>query len=502
MENLRIVSLENGNKKFSFSATAQSVLNLKSSNWQWTIEDALINRIEDTSLKGKILADQRISVVSSTADAQSLELASTWGILFLHLGFQLAANFVTEIENHKLDFDFDLLYSDVQLLDTENQKIGIWRRPHNCFERLLHHNYVSGAAVMSKDVVERACSEGAKSLHEIEHQSICDVMARKGGVRHVFEPLVSVQRQLVVQDMLQPTSSWLQQVAKSASSLGQGFVLAPGPTGNWVMRRLPKEKVSISIVIPTRGDKKRIWGIETDLIENVVQSLFQKSTNEEFEVIVVHDVNAAYGEHVDSLAQYGNRVKMVPYEKPFNFADKCNIGALNSTAHIVVFLNDDIEVIDPWWLDHLVGYLESSEVGAVGPVLLLDNGMVQSAGHVNQPLPANFYSGKPFGVKSFPEPLDIPCEVSGLTAACIAVRREVFDEVGGFCEDLPNNFNDVDFCLKILETGRSLIWTPLARLYHFETTTRVTTVTEEETQFIKDRWGRTFGVDLYRSRID
>jgi GT2 family glycosyltransferase len=268
------------------------------------------------------------------------------------------------------------------------------------------------------------------------------------------------------------------------------------------MRRLPKEKVSVSIVIPTRGDKKRIWGIETDLIENVVQSLFQKTTNDEFEVIVVHDVNAAYEEHAQSLAQYGNRIKMVCYDKPFNFADKCNVGALSSSAHVLVFLNDDIEVIDPWWLDHLVGYLESSEVGAVGPVLLLDNGMVQSAGHVNQPLPANYHSGKPFGVKSFPEPLDIPCEVSGLTAACVAVRREVFDEVGGFCEDLPNNFNDVDFCLKIQETGRSLIWTPLARLYHFETTTRVTTVTEEETQFIKDRWGRTFGVDLYRSRID
>ena len=70
------------------------------------------------------------------------------------------------------------------------------------------------------------------------------------------------------------------------------------------------------------------------------------------------------------------------------------------------------------------------------------------------------------------------------------------------CTLFPSNFNDVDFCLKIQETGRSLIWTPLARLYHFETTTRVTTVTEEETQFIKDRWGRTFGVDLYRSRID
>jgi GT2 family glycosyltransferase len=268
------------------------------------------------------------------------------------------------------------------------------------------------------------------------------------------------------------------------------------------MRRLLKEKVSISIVIPTRGDKKRIWGIETDLIENVVKSLFDKTPMEDFEVVIVHDVNASYNEHVKSLEHYGKRVKIVPYEKPFNFSEKCNVGVLHSSAQAVVFLNDDIEVIDSWWLNHLAGYLELPEVGAVGPVLLLDNGMVQTAGHVNQPLPANYHSGKPFGVKSFPEPLNIPCEVSGLTAACLAVRRDVFDEVGGFCEDLPNNFNDVDFCLKIQETGRSLIWTPLARLYHFETTTRSTGASEEETQFIKDRWGRTFGVDLYRSRID
>jgi GT2 family glycosyltransferase len=233
-----------------------------------------------------------------------------------------------------------------------------------------------------------------------------------------------------------------------------------------------------------------------------VKSLLDKTSIEDFEVVVVHDVNSSYDEHVKSFEHYGNRVKMVPYVKPFNFSEKCNVGALHSSAEIVVFLNDDIEVIDSWWLEHLVGYLESAEVGAVGPLLLLGNGMVQTAGHVNQPLPANYFSGKPIGLNNFPEPLDIPCEVSGLTAACLAVRHEVFDEVGGFCEDLPNNFNDVDLCLKIHGTGRTLIWTPLARLYHFEAATRITTVTEEETQFIKDRWGRTFGVDLYRSRID
>jgi GT2 family glycosyltransferase len=255
-------------------------------------------------------------------------------------------------------------------------------------------------------------------------------------------------------------------------------------------------------VIPTRGDKKIIWGIETDLIENVVRSLFQRTDNEEFEVIVVHDVNKAFDEHIDSLAHYGDRVKLVPYEKPFNFSDKCNVGAVHSSAQVVVFLNDDIEVIDPWWLDHLVGYLESGDVGAVGPVLLLDNGMIQTAGHVNQPLPANYYAGRPLGVRDFPEPLDIPCEVSGLTAACLALRREVFDEVGGFCEALPNNFNDVDLCLKIQQSGRSLIWTPLARLYHFESVTRVGAVTQGEIQFIQDRWGRTFEPDRCRSRIE
>jgi O-antigen biosynthesis protein len=486
----------------SFSDTARSVLEQRSGNWKWIIEEQTFNQLNDDLLIKKLKAHASVVVLNSKSPMGNLNMSDSSAVCFLHPGFSLVPHFINEIDNHSASDDFDLLYTDLQLLNDDGDQEQIWRRPHSCLERLLHHNYLSGALVVKKHVFERVFAGGESELSEVELMAICDVMVTGGVIRHVFEPLVKNKRHNIVKLMSKSSPQWLHETTKMISSKGLGFVHAPGPTGKTTIRRLPKEKVSVSIVIPTRGDKKRIWGIETDLIENVVQSLFQKTTNDEFEVIVVHDNNAAYEEHAQSLAQYGNRIKMVCYDKPFNFADKCNVGALSSSAHVLVFLNDDIEVIDPWWLDHLVGYLESSEVGAVGPVLLLDNGMVQSAGHVNQPLPANYHSGKPFGVKSFPEPLDIPCEVSGLTAACVAVRREVFDEVGGFCEDLPNNFNDVDFCLKIQETGRSLIWTPLARLYHFETTTRVTTVTEEETQFIKDRWGRTFGVDLYRSRID
>jgi hypothetical protein len=502
MECLHLVSLEDENIDYSFNNVAKSVLLQKDTNWQWTIEEKLFKKLKPSNLKRKIRADKRIAIVNLSNNIENIDISKNWGIVFLRPGFLIATNFIEVIEEQQLEESFDLLYTDIQLLNAENRHDGIWRRPQNCAERLLHHNYVSGALVLQKFVIENLIAHGDTPLDEIEAKAICEVMVEEGTLRHIADPIVQVRREIVAEQMHAGSQQWLEETSKIAVKKQYGFVSALGPTGNWVMRRLPKEKVSISIVIPTRGDKKIIWGIETDLIENVVRSLFQRTDNEEFEVIVVHDVNEAFDEHSDSLAQYGDRVRLVPYEKPFNFSDKCNVGAVHSSAHVVVFLNDDIEVIDPWWLDHLVGYLESGDVGAVGPVLLLDNGMIQTAGHVNQPLPANYYAGRPLGVKDFPEPLDIPCEVSGLTAACLALRREVFDEVGGFCEALPNNFNDVDLCLKIQQSGRSLIWTPLARLYHFESVTRVGAVVEEEIQFIQDRWGRTFEPDRCRSRIE
>ena len=502
MHKMLFVSAGQSTNGDSFSDTARSVLDQRSGNWKWIIEEQIFNQLKDDSLTKKLRAHASVVVLNSENTMAKLNLSDSSAVCFLHPGFSLVPHFISEIDNHSTSEDFDLLYTDLQLLNDDGDHEQIWRRPHSCLERLLHHNYLSGALVVKKHVFERVFTGGKSELSEVELMAICDVMATGGVIRHVFEPLVKNERHNVVKVMSKSSPQWIHETTKMISSKGLGFVHAPGPTGKTTIRRLPKEEVSISVVIPTRGDKKRIWGIETDLIENVVSNIFEKTTTKDFEVVVVHDVNSVYDAHAKMLEGFGNRVRIVPYEKEFNFSEKCNIGVLNSTGKVVVFLNDDIEVIDPWWLDHLVGYLESSEVGAVGPVLLLDNGMVQSAGHVNQPLPANYYSGRPFGAESFPEPLDTPCEVSGLTAACLAMRREVFDEVGGFCEALPNNFNDVDICLKIQGSGRSLIWTPLARLYHFEASTRVTTVTEEETQFIKDRWGRTFGVDLYRSRID
>ena len=502
MKTLHFITHHTTSDDASFEAAAESLFNQKNQNWEWTLIPELVLKNISAALQKKIISHPKVNLISEVNFSDKFDFAKNWAYVFFDPNFILEASFVDTIELHHKHFQFDLLYSDVKFKDGISLQNKIWRRPKNDLERLFSSDFLFGVLVITQNNVVQLSPESLKDIRMVEQHATFSVIEGKKNVHHVFEPLVAASEEYLYQKLNNVDNDRLEISAKLATEQGKGFVRALGPTGNWGLRRLPKEKVSVSIVIPTRGDKKRIWGIETDLIENVIESLFQKTSTEEFKVVVVHDVNDAYIEHQCSLSQYGDRVKMVPYEKSFNFAEKCNVGALHSSAEVVVFLNDDIEVIDSWWLDHLLGYLESEEVGAVGPILLLDNGLVQSAGHINKPLPANYYSEKPFGLKSFPEPLDVPCEVSGLTAACLAVRRRVFEEVGGFCEDLPNNFNDVDFCLKIQMTGRSLIWTPLARLFHFETTTRDTTVTEEETDFIKDRWGRTFGVDLHRSRID
>jgi len=502
METVHFLSYRCPGDKDAFEEAAESLLNQKNKNWEWTLIPEGVLKNTSELFRKKLISHPNVNFVTELDFAEKFDFSKNWAYVFFDTNFKLDSDFVDQIEIHHKAFQFDLLYSDVGILGNGKLQNKIWRRPKRDLERLSNSDYLFGALVVTQKNIDQLSKDCKKNMWLVEQHATFAIIAGNRNVHHVFEPLISASKEYLFEKTNNVDHDRLEIAANSSSVQGKGVVRALGPTGNWALRRMAKEKKTISIVIPTRGDKKRIWGIETDLIENVIKSLFEKTSTEEFEVVVVHDVNDAYIEHASSLAQYGDRVKLVPFEKSFNFSEKCNIGVLNSSAEFLVFLNDDIEVIDSWWLDHLVGYLESKTVGAVGPVLLLDNGLVQSAGHINQPLPANYYSRKQFGLKSFPEALDVPCEVSGLTAACLAVRRKIFHEVGGFCEDLPNNFNDVDFCMKIQETGRSIIWTPLAKLYHFETTTRDTMVTEEETEFIRDRWGRTFGVDLHRSRID
>ncbi|MEI2653991.1 MAG: hypothetical protein V9G12_17920 [Microthrixaceae bacterium] len=141
------------------------------------------------------------------------------------------------------------------------------------------------------------------------------------------------------------------------------------------------------------------------------------------------------------------------------------------------------------WLDTLVGFLRESDVGAAGCHLLFEDGRLQHGGHVHlNGAPGHLMFGQaPDSLKNRLA-LWLDREVAGVTAACLLTRASTFAEVGGFSPEFPNNYNDVDFSLKLRAAGYRIVVTPHARLYHFESISRDATVTDLEMRRLQDRW--------------
>jgi GT2 family glycosyltransferase len=219
----------------------------------------------------------------------------------------------------------------------------------------------------------------------------------------------------------------------------------------------------VTIIIPSKD--------QADIIKVCLDSIYNKTTYPNFEVIVV-DSGTTQPEALEVLASHP--VRVVPLERQFNFSAACNLGAKMASGAILVFLNNDTEVITEDWLEHLVFHLTAEDVGAVGPLLLYPDGKVQHAGvvlgargtadHVMRHFPADSdgYAGS----------LSCPHEVSAVTGACLAVKKSTFLEIEEFSELYVTHYQDVDLCLKLRQRSLRCIFTPEARLFHHESLSR------------------------------
>jgi GT2 family glycosyltransferase len=255
------------------------------------------------------------------------------------------------------------------------------------------------------------------------------------------------------------------------------------------VRRILKKRPDVSIIIPSGAFTKAIRGQESVLVVNSIESILAKTTYPNFEIVVVLDVNDRCRDPQLRKDLSLPKVRVVEFTGEFDFAAKCNLGAVEASGEILLFLNDDTEVISAEWLEVLVGHLTDSGVGMVGPRLLFEDGSIQSAGHANDPSPHSYGIGAdPSDPGEFGS-LAIALERSGLTGACFALSKDLYFEVGGMSSKYPHCFNDVDLCCKILELGYRIIWTPFVDLYHFESVSRDPTPRDEEVRAIYDRWG-------------
>jgi GT2 family glycosyltransferase len=268
--------------------------------------------------------------------------------------------------------------------------------------------------------------------------------------------------------------------------------------GVYHLRPRLRRQPPVSIVIPTAGQAREVRLKNVVLVNHCVRSIVETSTYHNFEIVCVADASTEEAVLADLREIAGDRLSLVPYEREFNFSSKINVGVARSDAEHLLLLNDDMEVMTPDWIERLVMYSTLPEIGAVGARLLTEDGRFQHAGvGFEQGLPGHPYHGFPGDFRGHGNVTRVAQNYLAVTGACLMTRREAFDEVGGLDTDLPVNYNDVDYCLKLRAAGYRVVYDPDTVLFHFESSSRASDVEDWEKEALIERWLPMTAVDPY-----
>lgn len=246
----------------------------------------------------------------------------------------------------------------------------------------------------------------------------------------------------------------------------------------------------VSIIIPNHNN--------ASMLNQLIETIRNKTTYPNFEIIVVEN-QSDEPEIFDYYRriQICERNKVIQWNQEFNFSAVCNYGVEHALGEVILFLNNDMEVINGDWIEEMLGLLLQPKVGVVGAKLRYPNDTIQHAGVIVGMFGVAGHSHRHFPHDSAGYYHRLSCvqRYSAVTAACLMVRKEVFREVGGMDPAFKLEFGDVDFCLRILSQGYINLWTPFAELYHFESQTRGSYDTIEkrelnmqEVSLFKERW--------------
>jgi len=502
----------------AFRSCASSVLAQTEHDWEWIL-------VDDCSTNPKVREELHL-LAASSARVTAIERLSNGGIVaasndgiaraagdfivLLDHDDELTPNALHEnslvIDQHPT---VDYLYSDEDKVNEAGVYYDSFSKPDWSPERLRGQNYCSHLSVLRTSLVREVGAFRPGFDGSQDYDLFLRVTEKARAIAHIPKVLYhwrTVAGSAALDPEAKPYALVAAQIAVQEHLNRVGISGTVETTPEFYLRtsrnltRHPK----VSIVIPTCGAAKRIWGRDMVLVETAVASIVERSSYSNFEIVVVYDTPRTTDSVLRNLREIaGKKLVEVPYGKTFNFSEKCNLGVVRSSGDIVILINDDTQVFSPDWIEGLITFFDEPDVGMVGPLLLLEDGRIQSAGHFYNLGAHNAAFGLspnergPFSV------LTMPAERSGLTMACVAIPRHVFEEVGGLCVEFPRAFNDVDFGNKLDARGYRMIWTPHVALHHFESVSRDPSVEDDEIQALWGRWGSVvLGRDRFLPNFD
>ncbi|AEG45125.1 glycosyltransferase [Isoptericola variabilis] len=389
----------------------------------------------------------------------------------------------------------DYLYSDEDKVDDDGNLYDRFRKPDWSPERLRGQMYTSHLSVLRTSLVREVGGFHEGFDGSQDHDLVLRVTERARRVVHVPEVLYHwrVVPGSAAGDPEAKPYAWTagkNAVQAHLERCGIDATADYGPVpGTYTVERHARPDGLVSVIIPTRGGEGIVWGERRVFVVEAVRSLLRHAGDVDLEVVVVYDGVTPPAVLDELRAVAGEKLLLVRYDKPFNYSEKCNIGALRSHGRWLVMLNDDVEVVTPRFVQRLVAPLLEEGVGMTGARLLFPDGTLQHAGVVyRRGDPGHAYYGDFDDELGVANALVLDRECSALTGACMAMSRKVFDQVGGFSELLPVNFNDTDLSLKVAACGLRLVWLHAAKAFHFESKTRVAVVHAWEHELLKSRW--------------
>ena len=353
-------------------------------------------------------------------------------------------------------------------------------RPGWSPERLRGHNYVGDVVFASRNVVEAA--GGVDALAALgAHDRNLRLSEHSRNPARIAEFLYS--------------ASWEHSVPAADLAAVRAHCERTGITATCSgdrravqVRRATTGEPRVAVIIPTRGTRAEVWGSQRVLAAGAIATMRNKSTYPRLEFIAVVDHDTPADALRDIRAAGGDALTCIDYDRPFNFAEKVNIAAADTDADYLLLLNDDTEIVSADIVETMLSYFEDPGVGLVGPMLLYEDGTIQSAGHFFNPVPYDYYRGQAADVPGASNMLCVAREVSSVIAACALTPRALFNEVGGLCMKFPGNYNDIDYALKLRMAGKRTIWTPLATCHHFESKTREPIMKPADVAELGARW--------------
>ena len=485
----------------------ESVIAQSYDNWELCIADdaSTLYDVRDV-LEEFAKRDNRIKIEFrkknghiSAASNTALSLAMGSYVALLDHDDELAINALHEIalaiNKHP---EWKLIYSDEDKIDENGQRFNPYFKPEWNYDLLLSQNCISHLGVFDTQLVRDA-----------------------GGFRIGFEGSQDYDLTLRLIENLKPSEighipkilyHW--RAIHGSTALGfQQKSYAQLAAQRAVREHLERRKIKADVLTTELGFQKIQYRQQhpvamvtliiptkdrADLLRMSVGSILEKTNYPSFEIIIVNNQSVE-----DATARYfrgivhDKRVRVLDYDAEFNFSAINNFAAQHATGTVLGLVNNDIEVIDGEWLAEMTSHAVRPDVGAVGAKLFYPDGTVQHAGVIVGlgGVAGHAYLGESTEYAGQASRACLTQNLSAVTAACLVVKKSVFDEVGGLDESLKVAFNDVDFCLRILQAGYRNVWTPFAQLYHHESQSRGYEDTPEkrarfqsEVLFMKNRW--------------